>query len=164
MPFHLEEEPFFLSTKAISYTFFAYGFGVIGAPFAGWLAGGLGIKVVRIAGILVLSAGIFMTISLSLPMIVIGLCVSCLGFFTAHSLTATFVAEQATHHKGSASSLYLVAYYVGVTLGSSAVGPIWNLAGWNAIVWLAGVLPVAYLILMMVVQKSVRKARLHAHR
>src|SRR5699024_3837191 len=27
-------------------------------------------------------------------------------FFTAHSLTATSVSETATHHKGSASSLY----------------------------------------------------------
>lgn len=77
-------------------------------------------------------------------------------FFTAHSLTATFVAEEAAHHKGGASSLYLVAYYVGVTLGSSAVGPIWNIAGWNAIVGIAGILPVAYLVLVIVVQKNVR--------
>ncbi|MDO6451539.1 MFS transporter [Oceanobacillus profundus] len=156
LPFHLEAEPFSLSTKAISYTFFAYGFGVIGAPIAGWLAGGMGLKVVRIIGILVLSTGILMTFSLSLPIIIIGLCVSCLGFFTAHSLTATFVAEEAAHHKGGASSLYLVAYYVGVTLGSSAVGPIWNIAGWNAIVGIAGILPVAYLVLVIVVQKNVR--------
>jgi len=159
LPFYLEKEPFSLSVKAISYTFFAYGFGVIGAPFAGWLAGRLGLKIVRIAGILALSIGIFITLSPSLPLIIIGLCVSCLGFFTAHSLTAATVTEQATHHKGGAASLYLVAYYVGVTLGSSAVGPIWNLAGWNAIVWLAAILPIAYLLLVMFVQKrAIRKA------
>lgn len=42
LPFHLEAEPYHLSIEAISYTFFAYGFGVIGAPFAGWLAGHFG--------------------------------------------------------------------------------------------------------------------------
>lgn len=157
LPFHLEAEPFSLSVKAISYTFFAYGFGVIGAPFAGWLAGNLGLRVVRITGIIILSIGILMTIRPSLPLIIIGLCVSCLGFFTAHSLTATTVTEQATHHKGSAASLYLVAYYVGVTLGSSAVGPLWNIAGWNAIVLLAGLLPVAYLLFIKTVQRQATK-------
>ena len=153
LPFHLEKDPFSLSAKTISYFFYAYGFGVIGAPFAGWLAGRLGLKVVRIAGILILSSGILITLSTSLPLIIIGLCFSCLGFFTAHSLSAATVTEQATHHKGSASSLYLVAYYVGVTLGSSAVGPIWNIAGWNGIVWLAGILPIAYLFLVRFIQK-----------
>src|SRR5699024_8988560 len=70
----------------------------------------LGLKRVRIIGVVVLSIGIFLTLFSSLTMIVIGLCVVCLGFFTAHSLTATSVSETATHHKGSASSLYLVSY------------------------------------------------------
>lgn len=162
LPFHLEAEPFLLSVKTISYTFFAYGFGVVGAPFAGWLAGNLGLKAIRIAGVIILSDGILMTLSLSLPLIIIGLCVSCLGFFTAHSLTATTVTEQATHHKGSASSLYLVAYYIGVTMGSSAVGPIWNAAGWNAVVISAGVVPIAYLSLVFLYQKRSSKKR-HNH-
>lgn len=153
LPFHLEAEPYSLSVKTISYTFFAYGFGVFGAPFAGWLAGIFGLKRVRIAGILVLSAGIFITLSPPLPLIIIGLCVMCLGFFTAHSLTASTVAEQATHHKGSAASLYLVAYYIGVSMGSTVVGPLWNLAGWNAVIIFAGILPTAYLGLVMIYQK-----------
>ena len=158
LPFHLEGEPYSLSVKTISYTFFAYGFGVVGAPFAGWLAGTFGMKPIRIAGIIVLSLGIFLTIFSALPMIIIGLCVSCLGFFTAHSLTASTVAEEATHHKGSAASLYLVAYYIGVTLGSSAVGPVWNMSGWNAIVIIAGLLPVTYLAFVIIFQKkTVRK-------
>ncbi|GGP13101.1 MFS transporter [Oceanobacillus neutriphilus] len=158
LPFHLEGEPFFLSAKAISYTFLAYGFGVVGAPVAGWLAGSLGLNIVRIAGIIILSAGITMTMILSLPWIIVGLCVTCLGFFTAHSLTATFVTEKATHHKGSASSLYLVSYYIGVAFGSTAVGPIWDKAGWNAVVWIAGILPIGYLILVTIIQKGARRS------
>ncbi|MCT1902634.1 MFS transporter [Oceanobacillus sojae] len=157
LPFHLEGEPFFLSAKAISYTFLAYGFGVVGAPVAGWLAGSLGLNIVRIAGIIILSAGIIMTMILSLLWIIVGLCVTCLGFFTAHSLTATFVTEKATHHKGSASSLYLVSYYIGVAFGSTAVGPIWDKAGWNAVVWIAGILPIGYLILVTMIQKNAKR-------
>lgn len=146
LPFHLQGEPYLLSLQAISYMFFAYGLGVVGSPFAGWLAGKFGLRRIRISGILVLSVGILLTLSPSLLFIIIGLCVSCLGFFTAHSLTATWVSEQATHHKGSASSLYLVSYYIGVALGSSAFGPVWDIAGWMGLVLLAGALPVIYLL------------------
>lgn len=153
LPFHLERDPFSLSLEAISYTYFAYGFGVIGAPVAGWLAGRFGLKRIRVAGILILASGAMLTISSSVAIIVIGLCLTCLGFFTAHSLTATSVTETATHHKGSASSLYLVAYYIGVTLGSSAVGPIWSAANWKGIVLVAGALPPLYLLFVILMQK-----------
>ncbi|WP_425435174.1 MFS transporter [Oceanobacillus rekensis] len=156
LPFHLGSKPFSLSIETISYTFFAYGLGVIGAPLAGWLAGNLGLKKVRIAGILVMTLGACITFSQSVAIIVIGLCVLCLGFFTAHSLTAASVTEQATHHKGSASSLYLVAYYIGVTLGSS-LGPLWNTAGWNGIVLLAVLLPLIYLTFVVGMQQRISK-------
>src|SRR5699024_3533896 len=123
LPFYLEKPPFGLSLQAISYTFFAYGLGVIGSPFAGWIVNFFGLRKVRIAGIIVLSLGVFMTLASTVWMIVLGLCVACLGFFTTHSLTAASVSDQVTHHKGSASSLYLVAYYVGVASGSSVLSP-----------------------------------------
>ncbi|GGB60120.1 MFS transporter [Virgibacillus dakarensis] len=157
LPFHLQGEPFSLSLQAVSNMFFAYGLGVVGSPLAGWLAGNLGLRRIRIFGILTLAVGLFLTLSNSVVVIVIGLCVACLGFFTAHSLTAASVTEQATHHKGSASSLYLVAYYIGVALGSSALGPVWLHTGWKGLVLLTGILPVVYLIFVMVVQSRPRK-------
>jgi YNFM family putative membrane transporter len=146
LPFHLEAPPFSMSLQAISYTFFAYGLGVIGSPFAGWLAGFLGLKKVRIAGIIVLAAGIFMTLSAHVWVMVAGLCVACLGFFTAHSLSAASVSEQARHHKGSASSLYLVAYYIGVASGSTIISPLWKAGGWTGLVLFAGILPLIYIV------------------
>ncbi|MBP1971204.1 YNFM family putative membrane transporter [Virgibacillus natechei] len=146
LPFHLLAEPYSLSLEAISYTFLAYGLGVIGSPLAGWLAGKFGLSKIRIVGVMLLTIGICLTLSPSLILIVIGLCVSCLGFFTAHSLTATSVGEQATHHKGSAASLYLVSYYIGVALGSSALGPLWDAAGWAGLVIFTALLPVTYLL------------------
>lgn len=154
LPFHLQGDPFYLSLTAISYTFFAYGLGVIGAPIAGWFSEKLGLEKVRIAAILVMVLGIFLMFSLSLAIIIVGLCIVCLGFFVAHSLTATSVTVQAAHHKGSASSLYLVAYYIGVALGSSAAGPLWDVGGWYGVVLLAGILPVVYLVFVLFVQKN----------
>jgi MFS transporter, YNFM family, putative membrane transport protein len=144
LPFHLMAPPFSLSLEMISYTFLAYGLGVIGSPLAGWLADKLGLRKVRITGVFVLSFGVLLTLSSSVTMIVIGLCVTCLGFFTAHSVTAASVSRGVQHHKGSASSLYLVSYYIGVAAGSTVLSPLWELVGWKGIVLFTAVLPVAY--------------------
>ncbi|WP_077328100.1 MFS transporter [Virgibacillus siamensis] len=156
LPFYLEEPPFSLSLKTISYMFFAYGLGVVGSPLAGWLASKIGLRKVRLAGIVVLSCGILMTLSGVLWLLIIGLCVACLGFFTAHSLTAASVSDQVTHHKGSASSLYLVSYYIGVSLGSTAMGPAWSMFGWTGLVLVAAILPAVFILF-------VRKQRKASH-
>lgn len=158
LPFHLIEPPYSLSLDAISYTYFAYSFGVIGAPLAGWLAGHFGLRTVRVAGVLTLSAGLLLTLGSSLALIVTGLCVVCLGFFSAHSLTAASVGKEAAHHKGSASSLYLVSYYIGVTIGSTFLSPIWTLAGWNGLVLFTAVLPVVYVGLIRLRRRRMKTA------
>ncbi|QHS23541.1 MFS transporter [Virgibacillus sp. MSP4-1] len=154
LPFHLEGPPFSLSLEAISYLFLAYGLGVVGSPVAGWLSGRFGILTVRAAGIVVMTLGILMTLASSIWIVAIGLCITCLGFFTAHSITASSVGFEVTHHKGSASSLYLVFYYVGVSLGSSALGPLWNAAGWTGIVITLSCIPVVYTLTRYIVVRN----------
>lgn len=146
MPFHLQEAPFNLSLHTISLLFFAYGFGVIGSPFAGNIANQFGIERVRTLAILTLSLGAFITLFDNMITMAIGLSVTCLGFFIAHSLTAATVTKKATHHKGSAASLYLVSYYLGVAAGSSLLSPIWTQIGWIGIVIFSSMLPVIYLL------------------
>lgn len=154
LPFYLQGGPFFLSITSISYMFFAYGLGVIGSPLAGWLAGQHGLERVRIFAVVILSLGILLTMIPSLTMIVIGLCIACLGFFTAHSLTATSVSETATHHKGSASSLYLVSYYIGVSFGSSFLGPVWEVFSWAGLIIVAGLLPISYVGIVQIIRNN----------
>ncbi len=91
LPFYLEAPPFSLSLETISYMFLAYGLGVVGSPAAGWLAGHFGLRAVRLAGVFVMAVGMLLTLGPALWMIATGLCVTCLGFFTAHSLTASSV-------------------------------------------------------------------------
>lgn len=154
LPFYLMAPPFGLSLEMVSYTFFAYGLGVIGSPLAGWLADKWGLQKVRITGVFILSFGILLTMSASVLVIVIGLCVTCLGFFTAHSLTAASVGKQAEHHKGSASSLYLVSYYIGVAAGSTLLSPLWESVGWKGIVMFTMVLPIVYVGLVQLKGKE----------
>ncbi|SDG65745.1 MFS transporter, YNFM family, putative membrane transport protein [Planococcus glaciei] len=145
LPFHMENPPFSMSLQAISYLFFAYGIGVVGSPLAGRAAENFGLRKVRRAGVAILSLGILLTLSPVTWLVVVGLCVTCLGFFTAHSLTAASVGQQASHHKGSASSLYLVSYYIGVAAGSSLLSPLWTNGGWTGLVLFTALLPLLYL-------------------
>ncbi|MBH0231307.1 MFS transporter [Halobacillus yeomjeoni] len=157
LPFYLQNSPFFLSLSAISFFFFAYGLGVIGSPFAGWLAGHFGLSKVRLIGTFIFSIGIWMTLMPWLWAVALGLCVLCSGFFTAHSLTASSIGDLVTHHKGSAASLYLVSYYIGVVFGSSALSPIWNAYDWQGLVLILGFLPPGYMLLVRLVLKRTKK-------
>lgn len=153
LPFHLLEAPYELSLKQISYLYFAYSLGVVGAPIAGWLTGKYEMRNIRIAGVIILTAGMLMTLFHSLLIIAIGLCVICLGFFISHSLATASVSQEATHHKGSASSLYLVAYYIGVSMGTTLLAPLWEKFGWNGIILVTGLLPLIYIFIIRYARK-----------
>lgn len=148
LPFHLTAEPFSLSLDHVSYIYFAYAFGVFGAPLAGSLSEKFGMNQVRLSGVILLAVGCLLTIPMNLPLIIIGYCILCLGFFSAHSLTAASVSKEATHHKGSASSLYLVSYYIGVAAGSTLVSPLWQYTGWTGLVLFSSIVPVVYVMLI----------------
>ncbi|MGN7385900.1 MFS transporter [Sporosarcina sp. SAFN-015] len=156
LPFHLIDPPYSLSLETISYLYLAYGFGVVGAPLAGWLSGKFGLRNVRFVGIVLLVLGIGVTAFSSLIVTIIGLCIVCLGFFTAHSLTAASVSKEATHHKGSAASLYLVSYYIGVAMGSTLLSPLYGSFGWGGLVAFTAILPIVYV--GMIRLKRMKKA------
>ncbi len=147
LPFHLQSEPFSYSLNTISYFYITYGFGIIGSSVAGILINKFSLNKIRMIAIFIMSAGVFITIGPSVVLIAFGLGLMCLGFFIAHSLTAISVNTMATHHKGSASSLYLAAYYVGVSLGSIVLAPVWEYAGWLGLICIAGTLPTLYILL-----------------
>ncbi|TSI10447.1 MFS transporter [Lysinibacillus sp. BW-2-10] len=148
LPFHLSSPPFSLSLETISYIYFAYAFGILGAPIASWLSNRFTLEKIRVVAILILIIGVACTLHASLLVVLIGLCILCFGFFTAHSLTAASVSRTATHLKGSASSLYLVAYYIGVASGSTLIGPLWDLWKWQGIIYFTLALPIIYLVFL----------------
>lgn len=156
LPFYLQSDPFYLSLQTISFFYLAYGLGVIGSSVAGLLVNRFELNHVRMIAIIVMTIGILLTLYQTLYSVVIGLCLICLGFFTAHSLTATSVTLIATHHKGSASSLYLASYYIGVSMGSTVFAPIWEKLDWRGLITIASILPIAYMIFQNYVMKKVR--------
>lgn len=157
LPFHLIDAPYNLSLQQVSYFYIAYSLGIVGAPIAGWLAGKYRLSSIRVAGVAILSIGMFITLGSSILAISIGLSIICLGFFVSHSIASTTVTQEATHHKGSASSLYLVAYYVGVSIGTTLLTPLWEAFQWQGIIIFTASIPVLYVVVVKLAQAKLKK-------
>ncbi|MCF6138503.1 MFS transporter [Pseudalkalibacillus berkeleyi] len=133
LPFYLKGEPFNWSLKWISYTYFAYVLGVLAPPLASRFSNRFGLFNVMLSGLMLLAIGTWLTAIHNSSVIIFGLTVLCTGFFISHSMAAALVNRTATHHKSGASSFYLINYYLGVTIGSSAVGTLWDHFAWTGI-------------------------------
>lgn len=153
LPFHLEEDPFALSLKWISLTYFAYILGVISPPLAGRISSNIGLRRTMIIGLSTLIVGVVLTVFQNISAVMIGLCIICAGFFIAHSMASASVAQTADHHKSGASSFYLISYYAGVAAGSSGVGVAWDRFGWS------GVVSLSVLILPLILLFSPKRYR-----
>ncbi|WP_257349631.1 MFS transporter [Pseudalkalibacillus decolorationis] len=144
LPFYLHEDPFNWPLKWISFTYFAYGLGVIGPPLAGKISNQFGLPVVMLGGLMILAIGTWLTVLPLIPFVLLGLAMICSGFFVAHSMAAALVSKAATHHRSGASSFYLINYYVGVAIGSTAVGKLWDHYSW------IGVISTSFIFLLVV--------------
>ncbi|MCP8615625.1 MFS transporter [Salirhabdus salicampi] len=153
LPFYLVGEPYYLSLKEISFIYFAYGFGVISSPIAGRLSSQYGLVRMLVLGIYIMVFAIFLTLIQATSWIVIGFCLICFGFFIAHSMAAAIVSQTAKHHKGSASSFYLVSYYVGVATGGTATGFLWTQLSWYGVTGLV-------LLLFPIILFYIRKVKI----
>ncbi|MBZ6077541.1 MFS transporter [Microvirga puerhi] len=135
--YRLIAAPYSLSHSAIGAIFTVYLVGTFSSTFVGHLAGRLGRRKVLWTMILVMLAGLTITLSQNLLLILLGIVAVTFGFFGAHSIASSWVGQRAQIAKAQASALYLFAYY----FGSSAVGTLggvfwsaWNWAGVTALV------------------------------
>lgn len=157
LPFYLIEAPFNLSLQQIAYFYLTYSLGTIGAPIAGWLSRNYGLGRLRIIGVIIMTSGMIITLGTSVSYIIIGLSIICLGFFISHSLASATVSSTATSFKGSASSLYLVSYYLGVAAGTTLLIPVWERFAWNGIITITALLPITYVVVVKLTQFAMRR-------
>ena len=133
--FRLLAPPFSLSPSELGFVFLAYLTGIAASSAAGSLADRAGRLPVLVGGLLVAMAGVVVTLSASLGGVILGIVTLTIGFFAAPAVASGWVGLLATDTKGHASSLYLLAYYLGSSVAGSAGGWFWARGGWG---WVAG--------------------------
>jgi MFS transporter, YNFM family, putative membrane transport protein len=132
--FRLMAPPYRLDQTALGLIFAVYVFGIAASSIAGTLAGRIGRGKTLSGGILITALGLGMTAQQDLPILILGIVALTIGFFITHSVASGWVGRLATHSKGHASSLYLLAYYLGSSVAGSAGGWFWSKGGWNGVV------------------------------
>jgi YNFM family putative membrane transporter len=132
--FRLVAPPYELNQTELGLIFTVYLFGIGASSVGGILGDRLGHFTVLLAGIVITAAGCALTLAASLPLIILGIVVLTSGFFMSHSVASGLVGKLAAGTKGHASSLYMLAYYVGSSVMGSAGGWFWAMEGWAAIV------------------------------
>lgn len=139
--FRLTSAPFDLGLGAAGLVFLVYPVGTVGSMVAGRLADRFSRRAVVPVGALVALTGVLLTLTRSLPLIVVGVAVLTAGFFAVHGVASGWVPTRAHAGgvaAGQAASLYLFAYYLGSSVFGSLTGQAWSLAGWSGVVLLAG--------------------------
>jgi YNFM family putative membrane transporter len=134
LPYLLAGPPHRLSTGPISMAYLVYAFGVAVSPVAGRLSARVPPRRVIAVGLAIAATGMGLTLLRPLAAVAAGLVVLVLGMFTAQAVVPAFVNTTAREAKGSASGLYLTAYYLGGTLGSVVPGLAWQAAAWPGVV------------------------------
>lgn len=150
--FRLTGEPYHLPLSVSGFVFVVYVVGVVTSPAAGRLAGRLGRRVVVPVAATVTLAGLLLTLAEPLPAVVLGLAVMTGGFFAVHGVTSGWVAARADLSSGGigqAASLYLVSYYLGVSLFGGLAGTAWSTGGWPLVTALSGALTLVTLALSL---------------
>ncbi|GLV14186.1 MFS transporter [Alicyclobacillus hesperidum] len=128
--FRLLAPPYRLSQSLVGMLFIVYIAGTFSSSWMGRLADRIGRKRVLLANVLLMGGGAVITLLPHLFWIVIGMTVFTFGFFGGHSTASSWVGRRAIHAHAQASSLYLLFYYVGSSVGGSLGGFFWSSGGW----------------------------------
>jgi len=131
--FRLSGEPFSLPATVISLIFLAYLSGTVTSRWAGGLTERFGRRTVLIAGTVLMVAGLSLTLTALLPLIMAGLLLFTGGFFAAHSIGAGWTGVIAATGRAQAASLYNLAYYLGSSVIGWAGGLVFQWLGWTAL-------------------------------
>jgi YNFM family putative membrane transporter len=131
--YRLLAEPYSLSQAVVGLFSVVYLSGIYSSAKVGALADKLGRRNVLWAVIVLMIAGLALTMFTPLAIVVVGVVMFTFGFFGAHSVASSWIGRRAIKAKGQASSLYLFSYYVGSSVAGTGGGFFWHYAGWNGI-------------------------------
>ncbi|KEA65103.1 Permeases of the major facilitator superfamily [Marinobacterium lacunae] len=132
--FVLADAPYNLPPSLLGLLFLTYLSGTVGSTLAGRVALKISQPRCMTLGIVILMIGSAVTLMPGLPAIILGLLINSFGFFFAHSSVSSWVSHNAERAKASASSLYLMFYYLGASVGGFYLHPFWGMAGWFGVV------------------------------
>jgi YNFM family putative membrane transporter len=131
--YRLLDAPYHMSQALVGLLSVVYLSGIYSSAKVGALADRHGRRKVFWMTIVLMAAGLLLTLLSPLPLILLGMVMFTFGFFGAHSVASSWIGRRATRAKGQASSLYLFSYYAGSSVAGTLGGVAWHYGGWNGV-------------------------------
>jgi YNFM family putative membrane transporter len=138
--YRLLAPPYQLSQAQIGAIFIVYLVGVVASPISGRLADAFGRARVLTASLIVMLAGVALTLLAPIAAIAAGIACVTFGFFAGHAVASGWVGRLARRAKGQAAALYLLAYYLGSSFVGWYGGRCFSAYGWRGVVGLVALL------------------------
>ncbi|KYH42929.1 MFS transporter [Branchiibius sp. NY16-3462-2] len=131
----VQQAPFNLSAGQAGAIFLLYVIGTIATARTRVVVSRYGARRTVLGAIALLVVGFALTLSGSLLVILIGVAIITGAFFIGHTTASSSVSLLAPPHaRSTASALYLTAYYVGSSIGSTGSTTLFVHDGWAAVV------------------------------
>lgn len=128
---HLAGPPFNLTAAGLANVFCVYLAGVVVTPLLGRFIARLGFLRALLGALTLSGAGLFLTLSTSLPLVIVGLVVCSSGVFVCQSITISFIGDCVSEGRSLATGLYYMCYYAGGAAGSWVAGIFYEQGGWS---------------------------------
>ncbi|CDG84797.1 MFS transporter [Janthinobacterium agaricidamnosum] len=132
--YRLMAAPFNLRQSTVGLLALLYLIGIFSSVWAGRLVDKLGRRGVLWIMLSVMLAGVLLTLSRWLPLIVAGMALATFGFFASHSIASSWVGRRAQAPQALASAFYLLFYYLGSSVIGSFSGVMLGRGGWPGMV------------------------------
>ncbi|MGE5321825.1 MAG: MFS transporter [Actinomycetota bacterium] len=136
--FYLAAAPFHLNAAELGSIFFVYILGVVITPQSGRLLDRFGFGRVALLYCGMMIAGLALTLTKSLFLIITGLAIFSSGVFVAQAAASVQTGTIAGRARSSAAGLYVTFYYLGGTIASVVTGFFWQWRRWPGCVALLG--------------------------
>jgi MFS transporter, YNFM family, putative membrane transport protein len=141
--FYLSEPPYLLSTAALGWLFVVYLVGAGVTPLAGRWIDARGHRAGLASGVAVGMVGAILTLTPSLPAIIVGLAMVATGVFISQATASSYIGTVTREDRGLAVGLYSTFYYAGGSMGGALPALFWTRGGWVACVVLVMMVQVA---------------------
>ncbi|WP_158962885.1 MFS transporter [Myroides fluvii] len=129
--FKLEAPPYNLPHYIIALIFLMYAFGIFGNLVAGRLSDRYAAKNILLLALSLLLLGLGLMYISNLLVILLGLTLFTVAFFSGHTIASRVVTQLGGKAKSSATALYWFFYYMGSTLIGSSTGFFINNDNWG---------------------------------
>jgi MFS transporter, YNFM family, putative membrane transport protein len=134
LPFYLSAPPIGAPTAVITLLYLSYLVGAAMGPNAGRIANRIGSGATMMLGAVLFAVSLAGTLFPSLVAVLLSLMGVCAGFFATHAAASGALNSRLASSRGRGNALYVLFYYVGGSIGITAGGYAYRVAGWPAVV------------------------------